>query len=76
MAKTTVSCQTWSLFTSEDQLEAIAINSTKSLGYKNLKEKQLEARVSFMQENHTYVALATGYQNLLIICYSKWFCIL
>ena len=42
-------------FTSKDQLEAIAINSTKSLGYKSLKEKQLEAMVSLMQGNHTYV---------------------
>jgi len=36
-------------FASKDHLEAIATNSTKSLGYKSLKEKQLKAMVSLMQ---------------------------
>ena len=39
----------------------IAIESAQCLGYDGLKEKQLEAIVSFLQGNDTFVALPTAY---------------
>ena len=47
-------------------LKTIAISCTQFLGYENLKEKQLEAVVSFMEENDAFVALPTSYGKSLI----------
>ena len=44
----------------ESTLKIIAISCTQLLGYENLKEKQLEAVVSFMEGYDTFVALPTG----------------
>ena len=48
------------------ELEQIAIESARRLGYDGLKDKQLEAIVSFLQGNDTFVALPTGYGKSLI----------
>ena len=42
---------------SQVDLKQIAIESAQHLGYDGLKEKQLEAIVSFLQGNDTFVAL-------------------
>ena len=47
-------------------LKTIAISCTQFLGYENLKEKQLEAVVSFMEGNDAFVALPTSYGKSLI----------
>ena len=46
--------------------EQIAIESAQRLGYDGLKEKQIEAIVSFLRGNDTFVALPTGYGKSLI----------
>ena len=43
-----------------DPLVAIS-ESTKLLGFKKLKEKQLEAMCAFVQGHDTFVSLPTGY---------------
>ena len=47
----------------ESTLKTIAKNCTQFLGYENprFKEKQLEAVVSFMEGNNTFVALPTSH---------------
>ena len=52
MAKTGAS----TLGTTESTLKTIAKSCTQFLDYENLKEKQLEAVVSFMEGNDTFVA--------------------
>ena len=62
----------------EVDLEQITIESAQRLGYDGLKEKQLEAIVSFLQGNDTidniyddmFVALPTGYGKSLIYAVS------
>ena len=51
---------------SQVDLKQIAIESAQRLGYDRLKEKQLEAIVSFLQGNDTFVALPTSYGKSLI----------
>ena len=46
--------------------KTIAISFVQFLGYENLKEKQLEAVVSFMEGNDTFVTLPTSYGKSLI----------
>jgi len=50
----------------EVDLAQIAIEAARRLGYNGLKKKQLEAVVSFLQGNDTFVALPTGYGKSLI----------
>ena len=49
----------------EVDLAQIAIEAARRLGYDGLKKKQLEAVVSFLQGNDTFVALPTGYGKSL-----------
>ena len=41
----------------DSMLKTIVISCMQFLGYENLKEKQLEAAVSFMDGNDTFVVL-------------------
>lgn len=45
----------------EEQLKTIAVESAQRLGYSTLKDKQLEAIVTFVQGNDCFIALPTGY---------------
>ena len=50
-------------------VEKIIKESGSRLGYGELKNKQMEAILSFVQGNDTFVALPTGYGSLLVqIC--------
>ena len=45
----------------ESQLRLIAVESARRLGYATLKDKQLEAIVTFALGNDCFIALPTGY---------------
>ena len=49
-----------------EELEQIAVDGARRLGYEGLKDRQLEEIVSFLQGNDTFVALPTGYGKSLI----------
>ena len=55
-----------SLVDFEVYLAQIIIKAAQLLRYDGLKEKQLEAIVSFLQDNDMFVALPTGYGKSLI----------
>jgi len=45
----------------EEQLRTIAIESAQHIGYQTLKNKQLEAIVTFVCGNDCFTALPTGF---------------
>ena len=48
------------------KLEKLIGECARQLGYDSLKEKQLEAIVSFVRGNDTFVSLPTGYGKSIV----------
>ena len=48
------------------ELEKIVVESAECIGYKELKDKQVEAVCSFIRGNDVFVSLPTGYGKSLI----------
>ena len=47
-------------------VKRIILDSGRKLGYKKMKDNQVEAATSFLQGNDTFVSLPTGYGKSLI----------
>ena len=50
-----------------EELEQIAVDGAQRLGYEGQKDRQLEAILSFLQGNDTFVTLPTGYGSHLFM---------